>query len=140
MHRHSIPFFRQLKRKKTVRVLKRKKKQWIGASGSAIRQVEPDEEIVIEQGSNGLSVLEQEMSNDNVGDGHSLDGTDATANIEINEAKDAHDNEVITSVRILAIDALKEWGVTMTGKEEESALGLFPKVKPADFLVMRVGL
>ena len=129
MCRHSFHFFRQPKHKKTVKVLKQKKKQWTGTSRSAIGQAKPDEEIVIEQGSNGLSVLEQEMLNDDVGDGHSLDRADATASIEIDEAKDAHDNEVISSVSMLAIASLKEWGVTMTQKEEETALGLFSKVK-----------
>ena len=60
--------------------------------------------------------------------GSSADGDTKVLDTEINEAKVAHDREVVTSVHARAIDEMKGLGVSMTPDEEKTALGLFPKV------------
>jgi len=56
-----------------------------------------------------------------VGSGEDQDGV-------TNEAKEAHDREVVTSVHAWAVEAMRGVGVIVTPDEEKTALGLFPKV------------
>lgn len=60
---------------------------------------------------------EQPLESDKDGDG-----------VEIDEAKEVYDREVVTSVHIRAIEVMKNVGVRITPDEEKTALGLFPKV------------
>lgn len=83
------------------------------------------EEIVVELGceNDDLTPLEQEVLNEEqpVGSGENKDG-------ETDEAKEAHDREVVTSVHARAIEAMRQVGISVTPDEEKTALGLFPKV------------
>ena len=92
------------------------------------------EEVVIDEGSTAVDELEQEMIDAEAqgsGAGAGLDdglGSGLVDDIEIDEVKDAHDRQAVTSVRMIAIEAMKDQGVLMSAKEEKDALGLFPKV------------
>jgi hypothetical protein len=47
---------------------------------------------------------------------------------EVDEAKEAHDREVVKSVHDQAIETARKANVTMSKSQELEALGLFPKV------------
>lgn len=132
-HEHSSQalisfFFRQTKRKKVVKVSRRIKQ--FKSSLKSIR--EPGfEEIIVDSGggNDDPTHIEQEMLNeDEQLPGSSADGDTKVLYTEIDEAKVAHDREVVTSVHARAIDEMKGLGVSMTPDEEKTALGLFPKV------------
>ena len=115
-------FYRQPRRKKTVKVSKHTKK----TRGPTML-----EEVVVDEGSTVVDELEQEMMDEEArgsGDGGDDGSVDPNGSPEIDEAKDAHDKQAVTSVRTTTINAMKARGVLMTDKEEKDALGLFPKV------------
>lgn len=73
--------------------------------------------------------LEQEILNeDEQLPGSGEDGDRNVLDTEVDEAKVAHDREVVTSVHARAIEEMKRLGISMTPDEERIALGLFPKV------------
>ena len=116
-----------------MKVSKRtKKNQGLGLGSSPGMMVE---EVVIDEGSTVLvDELEQEMIDAEAqasGESAGLDdglGSGLVDDIKIDEAKDAHDKQAVTSVRTIAIEAMKAQGVLISTKEEKDALGLFPKV------------
>jgi len=121
-------FFRQTKRKKVVKVSRRTKQ----SKNSPKSTQEPGfEEIIVDSGyGNDVPThLEQEMLNeDEQLPGSSEDGDRKVLDTEIDEAKETHDREVVTSVHARAIEEMKRMAVSMTPDEEKTALGLFPKV------------
>lgn len=55
------------------------------------------------------------------------DGVDTSTGDALDHAKSDHDHENVRSVKAVAIAAARELGITMTPREETTALGLLPK-------------
>ncbi|KAI5983302.1 hypothetical protein EDC04DRAFT_2915048 [Pisolithus marmoratus] len=110
------------KHKKAIKVSKRAKQ-----SRNLPQSVpEPEiEEIVVELGcgNDDLTPLEQEMLNEV----HPLESGEDGDGTKIDDAKEAHDREVVTSVHAQAIEAMRSLGITVTPDNEKTAFGLFPK-------------
>lgn len=100
-------FFRQVKRKKPVKVAPGKRRH--GAQAATVTSaVETD-----------IPQADREILEDADGQGDSVD-----------EGKEAHDEEAISGVRARAIEAFKnDYGISLSAKEEQTALGIFPKVR-----------
>lgn len=114
-------FFRQPKRKKQVKVAQRGRKR------------DCEHTVTLEPGdeNDGLTRLEQELLDEemtglNVSPEEDADSS-GTSN-EVDEAKEAHDREVVKSVHDQAIETARKANVMMSKSQELEALGLFPKV------------
>lgn len=53
------------------------------------------------------------------------------------EAKDAHDQAAVNSIRAQAIEKARERGIVMTAEQERVALGIFPKVRTRSTQIIR---
>jgi hypothetical protein len=93
------------------------------------------DETVLEPGDDveDITPAEREIMNgaDEFVDGSGADGAESTtegAADSIDAAKAAHDEAAVNSVHVQAIEVARSLGITMTDKERDIALGLFPKV------------
>jgi hypothetical protein len=121
-------FYRQPKRKRQVKVTKRGRKRNVNSN------VNEDHIVTLEDGQENaeLTPLEQDLLDEECGQNLDADGGDVaeTPGVadEVDEAKEAHDREVVRSVHQQAIATAKAANITMTSSAEREALGMFPKV------------
>ncbi|KAJ7189229.1 hypothetical protein C8R46DRAFT_878180, partial [Mycena filopes] len=102
-------FFKQIKRKKAVKVSKGTKRK---------RGAEP-EEVVVEEG-DILLQAEEEIA-------QVLDNRDAS-DVQPDDSQEVHDTHVARSIRDKAIALMRTKNVIISDAENRNALGIFPKV------------
>jgi hypothetical protein len=118
-------FYRQPKRKRQVKVTKRGRKHNLNSNA------DEDHVVTLEDGQENaeLTPLEQDLLDEESGKNLGAECGDVAEMVdEVDEAKDAHDREVVRSVRQQAIATAKAADITMTSLVEREALGMFPKV------------
>lgn len=136
-------FFRHPKRKKQVKIAKRSRKHHTNDDSNSTDNGDREHIVTLEPGDENavLTRLEQELLDDETTGLNVSTEEDANSSgnsHEVDEAKEAHDREVVKLVHDQAIETARKVNIIMSKSQELEALGLFPKVIQCLYSIIEV--